>query len=156
MLNGSLGHGCPLILWYICRLKYCATQQLSAILHFVIHLAQHSGILAIWALGSLQTKNCVLPQFCQCRAGILWRGLQWSLCTGWHSHSPWSYLVWGWVQAGCGLRRHAAGRAPGPHCQIREVKWWKAGSSTAQKKKQQHFFHPKVLSDSCPDHIEAC
>lgn len=36
MLNGSLGHGCPLILSYICRLKSCATQQprLSCILSY--------------------------------------------------------------------------------------------------------------------------
>lgn len=96
-----------------------------SISHFLIHSPKDVGLLQR-LLGFLLTKKWTLPQFCQCQAGILWQGLRWSLCTGWHSHSPWSYLVWGWALAGCGLHIHAAEHAPGPHCEMRgkRVKSW--------------------------------
>lgn len=155
-------------------LKYCTTQQLLAILHFIIHLAQDTGI-SYWALGSLQTRNGILPQFCRCRAGILWRGLRWSLCTGWHSHSPWSYLVWGWALAGCGLHIHAAERAPGPHCKMRgemvnnwfkhwpkdgktpiQILIWKTFVSASPEIWESVSFLTTVFTDTWPGHIAVC
>lgn len=136
--NSSRGHDLFFLLLWSNRLFN--TVLLSSILFILPCCVQLHRIEVIdfvictrlkhWGFGTLRwLKNRILPQFYQCQAGILWRGLPWSLCTGWHSHSPWSYLVSGWVLGGCVLHTHGAEHAPSPHCRKTKGKYFKAGWS---------------------------